>query len=87
MPAPAPLGWAYTPDGKSLQRKYNFPAYLDGMAACRKVAELAESMDHHPDLLLGYKTLTVTWTTHSKGGVSDLDLRAAQGTDALILPA
>jgi 4a-hydroxytetrahydrobiopterin dehydratase len=79
-----PNGWAYSPDGKALHRKFSFARYLDGLEACRKVAELAESMNHHPDLLLGYKTLEVTWSTHSQGGVTELDLQAAERTNGLL---
>lgn len=85
MPSsPAPQGWDYTPDGLALRRRFSFDSYLQGMEACRKIAELAESMNHHPDLLLGYKTLEVTWTTHSRGGVSELDLQAARRVNELL---
>jgi 4a-hydroxytetrahydrobiopterin dehydratase len=83
-PQPAPPSWTYTADGTALFRKFSFASYLEGMDACRKVAELAESLNHHPDLLLGYKTLAITWTTHSQGGVTEKDLLAAQRTNALL---
>lgn len=85
MPSsPAPQGWGYTPDGQALRRRFSFASYLQGLDACRRIAELAESMNHHPDLLLDYKTLEVTWTTHSRGGVTELDLQAARRVNELL---
>jgi 4a-hydroxytetrahydrobiopterin dehydratase len=43
----------------------------------------AEANDHHPDLQVSYKTVTVTWSTHSDGGVTAKDIKGAKQTEAL----
>ena len=46
-----------------------------------RVALLAESMDHHPEWSNVYKTVDVTLTTHSAGGITQLDIKLAQQMD------
>ena len=53
------------------------------MALANAVAELAERLNHHPDLQVGWGQVGVRWTTHDAGGVTALDLQAARQTDAL----
>ena len=43
----------------------------------------AEDMSHHPDLGISWKTVTVTITTHSEGGLTDNDFELARRIDAL----
>lgn len=70
-------GWSR--DGDAITKTYTFGAYMDGIAFVNATAEAAEATDHHPDMAVGYKRVTVTLTTHSSGGISqkDLDLAAA----------
>ena len=35
----------------------------------------AEAADHHPDILINYKQVTLTYSTHSEGGLTEKDLR------------
>ena len=75
-------GWSR--DGDAITKTYTFGAYMDGIAFVYGAAEAAEAEDHHPDMAVGYKRVTVTLSTHSSGGISqkDLDLAAAlEGLD------
>ncbi|MCX4746028.1 4a-hydroxytetrahydrobiopterin dehydratase [Kitasatospora sp. NBC_01287] len=56
----------------------DFPAAIRVVVA---VAEAAEAMDHHPDIDIRWRTLTFTLSTHSAGGLTDLDLRLAARID------
>ena len=47
------------------------------------IADVAEEMDHHPDVDLRWRTLHLAVVTHSAGGVTDLDLELARRIDAL----
>ena len=51
-----------------------------------RVAELAESENHHPDIAISYRTVTLRWTTHSAGGVTDRDRELATRSDELFNP-
>jgi len=67
----------------ALQRTYEFPSFPEAIAFVNRVAGLAESENHHPDIAVSYKKVTLRWTTHSAGGITDRDRELAQQTDLL----
>ena len=67
----------------ALQRTYEFPSFPEAIAFVNRVADLAESENHHPDIAVSYKKVTLRWTTHSAGGITDRDRELAQQTDLL----
>jgi 4a-hydroxytetrahydrobiopterin dehydratase len=73
----------WTEQGGALVRLFEFGTFPDAIAFVTRLAFDAEADDHHPDVLIRYRKVTVTWTTHSDGGVTTRDLRAAEGTDGL----
>lgn len=68
-------GWRV--ERASLKKEFDFSSYLKGAKFVQSAAELAEGMDHHPDLLLRWRKVEVTLSTHSAGGVTLLDLELA----------
>jgi 4a-hydroxytetrahydrobiopterin dehydratase len=68
--------------GDEILRLYIFSGFVAAMAFVNHVADLAERMDHHPDILIQYKKVTLTLSTHSEGGLTDLDFTLAQNIDA-----
>ena len=74
-------GWERA--GNAIQRKFTFPAYLDGAAFAGRVANAAEAANHHPDILIGYREVTVTFTSHDSGGVTDRDVKMARAVQEL----
>ncbi len=68
---------------KQLQRVFTFNNFADALAFTNKVGALAESEGHHPALLTEWGRVTVTWWTHSAGGVSSKDYSMATQTDKL----
>ena len=74
-------GWER--DGDAITKTYTFGAYMDGIAFVNGTAEAAEAADHHPDMAVGYKRVTVTLSTHSSGGISQKDLDLAAALEAL----
>ena len=73
-------------DGDGIRRTVRLPSFRDAVAAIGAIADVAEEMDHHPDVDLRYRTLHLTLVSHSAGGVSELDLELARRIDGL-LPA
>jgi 4a-hydroxytetrahydrobiopterin dehydratase len=47
------------------------------------VADLAEAENHHPDIAIAYKKVTLRWSTHSAGGITERDHAQAERCDAL----
>ena len=76
-------GWDEV-DG-ALQREFELPSFPRAIAFVNRVADLAEAENHHPDISISYKRVTLRWTTHSEGGITerdrDLAARSAQLSD------
>ncbi|MGK2881024.1 MAG: 4a-hydroxytetrahydrobiopterin dehydratase [Mycobacterium sp.] len=75
-------GWVRR-DG-TIRRSVKFPAFLEGIDAVRRVAEHAESKDHHPDIDIRWTTVTFALVTHSEGGVTEKDVEMARDIDTLV---
>lgn len=75
-------GWERT-DG-ALRRSIDFPAFLDGIDAVRRVGEHAESKDHHPDIDIRWRTVSFALVTHSEGGITEKDLEMARDIDGIL---
>jgi len=75
----APTDWQEV-DG-ALQRTFEldtFPAALDFV---NRVGALAEEENHHPDIAISYREVTLRWWTHTAGGITDRDRELAAKTD------
>lgn len=82
----APLlakGWKETADGLGLARTFRFADFSQAFAYMVRVALVAEKLDHHPDWRNVWNRVEVTLTTHSSGGISDLDIQLAAEMDRL----
>lgn len=77
--------WAIEGEGQAvvLTRTHSFPDFHHTMAFVNAVAWVAHEQDHHPDLLVSYNRCTVSWSTHSVGGLSINDFICAARVDAL----
>lgn len=65
--------------GNKIRKDHKFKNFQEALQFVNKVGELAESMDHHPDILIhGYKFVTLTLSTHSAGGLTRMDFDLAQ---------
>ena len=64
-------GWVAS--GDALIRTFEFADYPAGIAFVVRVGFAAEQHDHHPELHLGYRKVTATWSTHDAGGITALD--------------
>jgi len=74
----------WTADGESIRREVTFPTYAAGLTFAVAVGYLADQLDHHPDLMIGYQRVVVTTSSHDAGGVSDRDIHLAQRINALL---
>lgn len=75
-------GWER--DGDSLVRTAKLPSFLGAVAVVDRVARIAEDRDHHPDIDIRWRSLTFRCATHSKGGITDLDVALAAEISAQI---
>jgi 4a-hydroxytetrahydrobiopterin dehydratase len=71
-------------EGETLVRDLKFKDFAEAMAYVNRVADLAEEVNHHPDILVhGWNNVRLTLTTHSAGGLTDNDFQMAQRIDAM----
>ena len=68
---------------KRLICSFAFSSYEDSVNFTNKVAKLAEEEDHHPEILLEWGKVTVTWWSHKIKGLHKNDFICASKTDLL----
>jgi 4a-hydroxytetrahydrobiopterin dehydratase len=75
-------GWSDV-DGK-LTKAFSFEAFLAGIAFVQKVGDLAEELDHHPDIDIRWRTVTIAVNTHDAGNtITAKDHELARRIDLL----
>jgi len=72
-------GWSL--DGNAIKKQYTFAGFLEAIAFVNRLAPKAEEADHHPDILINYKRVTLTYSTHSEGGLTAKDFEGAATAD------
>ncbi len=71
-------------EGEALVRDLKFDDFAAAMAYVNRVADLAEEVNHHPDILVhGWNSVRLTLTTHSAGRLTENDHQMARRIDAL----
>ncbi len=68
-------GW--TRDGDAIERSWEFDTFLEAVAFMNRVFALAESSNHHPDLTNSWAKVTLRFTTHDAGGLTERDFKIA----------
>ena len=62
----------------ALERTFELGSFRDAIAFVNRVADLAEAEDHHPDIAISYKKVTLRWWTHTAGGITQRDRELAE---------
>lgn len=76
--------WSTRSDG-AIGRLYRFDDYSAVINFVTKVADVAERLQHHPDMAVRYSSVEVTFVTHDAGGLTRKDFDAAREVDRLAL--
>lgn len=74
-------GWMGKDRRKAIHRTYTFPTFRASLAFVTYVGEVAESLDHHPDIDIRFNKVTLTISTHSAGGLTEKDFQLAGVVD------
>jgi 4a-hydroxytetrahydrobiopterin dehydratase len=74
--------WTAVAGREAICREYLFADFQAAFAFMARMALCSEKMDHHPEWFNVYNRVSVTLSTHTLGGVSDLDLAWALAADA-----
>ena len=74
-------GWSL--EGDAIRKQFTFADFPSAVAFVNRLAPHAEEADHHPDILINYKRVTLTYSTHSEGGLTVKDFEGASMADRL----
>ncbi len=80
----APKTWTRLKFRDAVHKSFKFKDFTAAFGFMTQVALIAEKMDHHPEWSNVYNKVEITLTTHSAGGVTELDLTLAKAIDALV---
>lgn len=72
-------GWAL--DGQAIRKQFVFNGFPEAVDFVARLVPHAEAADHHPDIAINYKRVTLTYTTHSAGGLTPKDFDGARMAD------
>lgn len=79
-------GWSVDEENM-LTKTFAVPTYLEGVAFASTVGTLSEGLDHHPDLLITWRKVKVSYVTHDAGNVlTAKDFEAAEAINNLPYP-
>ena len=71
-------GWSLVEDGTAIEAEFSFKGFNATFGFMTRVALAAERQNHHPEWSNVYNRVTIRWTTHSEGGVTELDVKLAR---------
>ena len=69
--------------GHELEREWRFPDFASALAFTNAIGALAEEMNHHPDIELGWGRVNVRIWTHAVNGLSEHDFELATKIDGI----
>ena len=72
-------GW--TLEGDAIRKQYTFKGFPEAIAFLNRLVPDAEQADHHPDITVNYRRVTLSWSTHDEGGLTAKDIAGAQMAD------
>jgi 4a-hydroxytetrahydrobiopterin dehydratase len=75
-------GWE--PGDGAIRKQFTFSRFMEAVAFVNRVADLAEAADHHPDITISYRKVTLTLSTHSAGGITGKDFELAAGIERIL---
>jgi 4a-hydroxytetrahydrobiopterin dehydratase len=79
----AGLGDGWEERDGALHKAYSFDDFAAALAFANRVGDAAEHADHHPDMLVGWGKVELSWVNHAAGGITEKDVDMARRSDEL----
>jgi 4a-hydroxytetrahydrobiopterin dehydratase len=76
-------GWRMVDGRDAIQKTFKFKDFNEAFGFMARAALVAEKMDHHPEWTNVWNRVEVTLSTHSAGGLTELDLKLAEAMDRI----
>jgi len=80
-PAVARVGWQRS--GNEIVHEATFKDFAEALAWVNEVGALAEARGHHPDIAISWNRVTLRLSTHSAGGLTQLDFELAEAINGI----
>jgi 4a-hydroxytetrahydrobiopterin dehydratase len=74
-------GW--TLEGRTIKKQFVFAGFPEAVNFITRLVPNAEASDHHPDITINYRRVTLAYSTHSEGGLTHKDFDGARMADAV----
>lgn len=74
-------GW--TLEGDTIRKQFVFGSFRDAVSFIVRLAFECEEADHHPDITVSYKKVTLVYSTHSAGGLTEKDFAGGAAADRI----
>lgn len=71
----------WTVEGRAIRKQYTFADFPAAVAFVTRLVPDAEAADHHPDIIINYRRVTLLYSTHSEGGITQKDFDGAAMAD------
>ena len=71
----------WTLEGRAIRKQYTFNDFPAAVAFVNRLVPEAEAADHHPDIVINYRRVTLIYSTHSEGGLTQKDFDGAAMAD------
>ena len=72
-------GWSL--EGRAIRKQYTFANFSAAVAFVGRLVPEAEAADHHPDITINYRRVTLLYSTHDEGGLTQKDFDGAAMAD------
>jgi 4a-hydroxytetrahydrobiopterin dehydratase len=72
-------GW--TLEGNAIRKQFTLAGFPEAVAFVQRLVPDAEAADHHPDITINYRRVTLSYSTHSEGGLTAKDFDGARMAD------
>ena len=77
-------GWTLT--GNAIRKQFTFAGFPEAIAFLQRLVAECEATDHHPDITVNYRRVTLSYTTHSEGGLTLKDFDGARAAERKVAP-
>ena len=71
----------WTLEGRAIRKQFTFNDFPAAVAFVGRLVPDAEAADHHPDITINYRRVTLLYSTHSEGGLTQKDFDGAAMAD------
>ena len=75
-------GWSR--DGNAIRKQFTFTGFPEAVAFVQRLVQDCEAADHHPDVTVNYRRVTLSYSTHSEGGLTLKDFDGARAAERVV---